>query len=175
MPAQTIDTHMQTVMLMQYPNKQSGAVLVMALVLLTVLTLIGLSTMSSSTSEMKIANNSQQHAMAFQAAQSRIDFASSAQQVSPVNFKINIPDLSNPATWPIQTCNDADGCPNGLDWNVTAVITYKGCATGFGNSLEGKAIALRTFDVAVDAATANGLGRSVQRQGVRAPVRSCGA
>ncbi|MCK5263286.1 MAG: pilus assembly protein PilX, partial [Gammaproteobacteria bacterium] len=43
------------------PGRQAGVVLVMALVMLMVLTLIGVSSMSSSTLEMKVATNMQQH------------------------------------------------------------------------------------------------------------------
>ena len=47
------------------PAAQKGAVLILALVMLTVLTIIGASSMSRSSLELKIASNAQQHNVAF--------------------------------------------------------------------------------------------------------------
>ena len=66
-------------------KNQQGAVLVMALVMLTVLTLIGVSSMSSSTLELKVAGNTQQHDIAFQAAQTVIDIAASEDPMNTNN------------------------------------------------------------------------------------------
>jgi Tfp pilus assembly protein PilX len=155
---------------------QSGAVLVMALVLLTVMTLIGVTTMSSSSMEMRVASNMQQHNIAFQGAQSRIEYATAETSVSPINFKINIPNLNAPNTWPVQTCNLVpDGCPDGVDWDATAETRYKGCTRGYGNSLEAnKGIATRTFEISVTATVTGGVARSIQGQGVRGTVKNCG-
>jgi len=49
-------------------KKQSGAALVVGLIVLLILTILGLSSMNSMTSELKIAANSQDHNSAFQAA-----------------------------------------------------------------------------------------------------------
>lgn len=157
---------------LRFGCKESGAVLVMALVLLTVMTLIGVVTMTGSTMEMRVASNMQQHNVAFQGAQSRIEYASAETSVKPINYKINIPDFNNP---PVQTCNLADGCPDGASWTATAVINYKGCAKGYGNSLEAnKSVSLRTFEISVTAQANGGLARSVQGQGVRGTVKNCG-
>ena len=159
----------------QLKQRQTGAVLVMALVLLTVMTLIGVASMTSSSMQMRVASNMQQHNIAFQGAQSRIAEAISPTSPSPINFKINIPDLNDSSTWPVQTCNVADGCLDGADWGATASTYYKGCTTGFGNSLEaGKSIAVRTFEIDVTATAAGGIARSIQRQGVRGTVKDCG-
>ncbi len=45
---------------------RTGAVLVMALVLLTVMTLIGVASMTGSSMQMRVASNMQQHNIAFQ-------------------------------------------------------------------------------------------------------------
>ena len=73
-----------------YTNRQQGAVLVMALVMLTVLTLIGVSSMSSSTLELKVAGNTQQHDIAFQAAQSIIDIAASEDPLNTNDYQVFI-------------------------------------------------------------------------------------
>ena len=65
------------VQILSVPKRQVGMVLVMALVMLTVLTLIGVTSMSTATLEMKVAGNMQQRNTAFQAAQSRLAFAGS--------------------------------------------------------------------------------------------------
>lgn len=158
-----------------YKQTQTGAVLVMSLVLLTVMTLIGVATMSGSSMEMRVASNMQQFNVAFQGAQSRIEFAASASPGNPVNYKINIPNLEDTTTWPIQNCDPAQNCFDGTKWAATATANYKGCAKGYGNSLEaGKGVSLRTFEIDVVATANGGLATSRQGQGVRAPVKACG-
>ncbi|MGD2160098.1 MAG: pilus assembly PilX N-terminal domain-containing protein, partial [Gammaproteobacteria bacterium] len=81
---------------LQQLDKQQGAVLVMALVMLTVLTLIGVSSMSSSTLELKVAGNTQQHDIAFQAAQSIIDIAASEDPANTNNYQVFKTDSAQP-------------------------------------------------------------------------------
>ena len=157
------------------PGRQAGVVLIMALVMLMVLTLIGVSSMSSSTLEMKVATNMQQHNTAFQAAQSRLAFAGSEDNSNPVNYLIHIPDLQDSSTWPVQTCNSLDGCLDGADWKAAADINYVGCGVGVGNSLEsGKGFSYRTFEIKATGETLTGSSRSVQVSAVLYPVKSCG-
>jgi hypothetical protein len=154
-------------------SRQSGAVLVMALVMLTVLTLIGVSSMSSSTLELKISSNSQQRNVAFQAAQSRIAFASADDASNPINFLIAV-DLGNPP-YPVQSCNLADGCPDGTGWAATADIQYLDCGKGLGSSLEaGKGFSYRFFSIVAEGQTSTGSARSVQASAIRYPVKACG-
>ena len=155
------------------PKNQSGVVLVMALVMLAVLTLIGVSSMSSSTLEMKVSGNMQQHNVAFQAAQSRLAFAGADDEANPVNYLIAI-DVNNPP-WPVQTCNADDGCINGADWVATADVKYVTCGKGFGSSLEaGKGFSFRIFEIIATGETLTGSSRSVQAAGLRYPVKGCG-
>jgi type IV pilus assembly protein PilX len=53
-------------------KRQSGAVLVVSLIMLLVMTLIGVTAMRSTTMEEKMAGNSRDHAVAFQAAESAL-------------------------------------------------------------------------------------------------------
>lgn len=159
-------------------DKQSGVVLVMALVMLTVLTLIGVTSMSSSTLEVKVASNMQQHNTAFQAAQSRLAFAGSPDAANPVDYLIPIPNLLNP---PVQTCDPADGCVNATDadgvelWTATATITYLDCGKGIGSSLEsGRAFSSRMFEIKAQGRTPTGSSKSVQASAIRYPVKGCG-
>ena len=154
------------------PQKQAGVVLVMALVMLTVLTLIGVSTMSRSTLEMKVASNMQQHNVAFQAAQSRLAFAGADDASNPIDYLIPIPDLNNP---PVQTCNLADGCVDGADWVASATVSFTNCGKGLGSSLEsGKGFSYRTFEIEATGQTQTGSSRSIQISAIRYPVKGCG-
>lgn len=156
-------------------NQQKGAVLVLALVLLTILTIIGVASMSSSTLEMKVASNTQQKNLAFQGALSRLEFLSSDNAANPVDFKTAIPDETDSNTWPILTCDSTDGCPNGTDWNATAVINYLGCFKNYGDSLEaGKGVSRRLWNARVTGQNGTGSATSVQAQGLRVTVAGCG-
>ena len=149
------------------PGRQTGMVLIMALLMLMVLTIIGVSSMSSSTLEMKVASNMQQRNIAFQAAQARLAFAASlgvSQGTSTIDYLINIPDLTDPSTWPVQPCNDPD-CPNGDDWTATANVSYSGCGKGF---------SYRTFEIKATGETLTGSSRSVQVSAILYPVKACG-
>lgn len=157
-------------------KREGGAVLVMGLVLLTVLTLIGVSSMSSSTLEMKAAANQQQHNIAFQGAQSRLAFTAKEDPVlKPVNYYIAIDVKADPNTWPVQTCNAADGCVDGADWTATATISYLDCQKASGSSLEaGKGVSARIFEIRATALTNAGSAKSVQAGAIRYPVKGCG-
>lgn len=158
------------------PLRQAGMVLIMALVMLIVLTLIGVSSMSSSTLEMKVATNMRQHLVAFLGAEARLAFASAEDPANPIDYLIAINVQADPATWPVQTCNLSQGCKNGDGWNATANVTYIGCAKGTGNSLQsGKGFSYRTFEIVAIGGSEVAPSRSVQASGVRYPVKDCGA
>jgi Tfp pilus assembly protein PilX len=166
-------THVQ-----QQKHSQNGAVLVMALVLLTVMTLIGVASMNSSSMQMRVASNMQQHNIAFQAAQSRVQYMLSQAEgtANAVDVRVNVPYGS---TLPLQTqtCNLSDGCPDGPSgsWTADAKVFYEGCTKGFGNSQQaGKGIGVRTFEIYVTATAAGGIARSIQGQGVLGTVKDCG-
>ncbi len=166
---------------MRYPMTQQryqhGAVLIMALVLMTVMTLAGVASMSGSTLELRSASNAQQYYSAYEAAQSRIEFVTSNIDSNPVDFLVAIPDIEDASTWPTQTCNAADGCPDGSggSWTATAEVVFTGgCKEIPGFSLEsGRAPVMRTFEITVDAQNSTGTSRSVQVQGVRHPAAGC--
>ena len=171
-------THLYT-RILQQKRSQNGAVLVMALVLLTVLTLIGVASMTGSSMQMRVASNMQQHNIAFQAAQSRVQYILSQPQgaANAVDVRVYVPPNSIPPVL-TQTCNlSSDGCPDdtGGAWSADANIYYEGCTKGFGNSQqEGKGIGVRTFEIYVTATAAGGIARSIQGQGVRGTVKECG-
>ena len=68
-------------------KNQSGVVLVVSLVMLVVITLLGVSNMSVSTTDLRISANSQLKNIAFQASQSTTDMVISLQtQAGADNF-----------------------------------------------------------------------------------------
>lgn len=54
-------------------TKEKGAVLVIALIFLILLTLVGISGMDSGTLELRMASNEEEHILAFQTAQAAVD------------------------------------------------------------------------------------------------------
>ena len=157
------------------PGQQKGAVLILALVMLTVLTLIGLSSMSSSSLELKVANNAQQHHVAFQAAQSRLAFAANTTDpVNPINYLIAV-NFDDPPSWPVQTCNPADGCPDSGTWVATATVLPVDCnplSIGFSME-EGKGLARRYFEITAIGQTTTLSSRSTQVTAVRMFAKNC--
>lgn len=156
-------------------NRQQGAVLVVSLVLMTVITLIGVATMQSTTLEMRAAGNAQMSHTAFEGGQSRIEFAASNSNANPVNYLVAIQTPADPTSWPVQTCDPGDGCVDGSSWKATAQVNFTGgCRQMIGYSLEdGRAPVMRTFEVVVNAQTSNGQSTSNQVQGVRHPAAGC--
>ena len=153
-------------------HQQQGAVLVMALVMLTVLTLIGVSSMNSSTIEMKVSSNTQQHDIAFQAAQGIIGIASSED--SPLNTN-NYQVFETDDTQPGYEQNLAYTGSSGKS-AATAATTWIGCKAQIGSSLEeGKAPVVNFFNVRAVGNTVTGSATSVQMQGVRYPAAACPA
>lgn len=72
------------------PRAQSGAVLVVALVILLIMTLLGVSNMQSSTLQAKMANNNQSRHQAFQAAEAalaKVEFQLSVEGHDPNDFQ----------------------------------------------------------------------------------------
>ncbi len=149
-------------------KRQSGAVLVISLVILTVLTLIGVASMSGSTLELKVASNSQQHDTAFQTAQNIIEIVASTSPQNSINYQV------------FKTDSTAVDYEQNLNYVATdgstasANVTYSGCRINIGSSMEeGKAPASNFFRAYVTGTTSTGSATSVQVQGVRFPAAAC--
>jgi Tfp pilus assembly protein PilX len=150
--------------------RQSGAVLVMSLVLLTVLTLIGVASMSSSSLEMRAAGNAQQRNIAFEAAQSMLDIAASLNDPHNTNnYQTFIADPAVTGYEQTMTYTPADN-----DITASAITTYDSCGKAAGNSLEeGKGVSMNSFSVRVTGQPLTGSSTSIQVQGVRFPAAAC--
>jgi len=152
----------------QLPGKQQGFVLVMALVLLAVMTLIGVSSMNSANMELRATANARQHQIAFNGVQSLLEYILSKDAVK------------------------TDG--NLIDWQTTSVVAqdvthvidntsslqasavYAGCSSGVGSSLEaGKGVSYNFYSVAASGSNTTGTSTSLQNRGVRYPSASCGS
>jgi type IV pilus assembly protein PilX len=149
-------------------KKQSGAVLVMALVMLAVLTLIGVASMDSSSMELKIASNKQEHDVAFQTAQAVIALATSTD---PDDNPIDYHDISG--TTQTLSYPGANSSVTGVTGNAS--VTLVGCSAGIGDSLEeGKGQKFNFYDVRATGFNTTGSSSSVQVQGVRYFAAGCG-
>lgn len=153
---------------MKCASRQQGAVLVVSLVMLTVITLVGVASMSRSTLELKVASNSQQHDIAFQAAQSVIEVAASESPQNTNNYQVFIVDPNKAGFEQVIDYVGADGS------TASSVTTWSGCKTNIGSSLEeGKAPASNFFNVRATGRTATASASSVQMQGLRFPAAAC--
>ena len=160
-------------------KKQSGAVLVMALVMLAVLTLIGVASMDSSSVQLKIAGNTQDHDVAFQAAQAIIAFVVSDDEDNPIDYH-DIVSSEQEMDYPLAGVTDAAiGVSGASGISGRAVVTLVGCSAGIGDSLEeGKGQKFNFYDARVTGynkwSDLLSNSNSVQVQGVRYFAAGCG-
>jgi len=143
-------------------QKQKGVALVVGLVMLLLLTIMGISSMSNTTQELKIACNFQNHNDAFQASMSCVDTA-----IAQSNRGNLIPNQ-------VTTVNCA------IPGSTTAVIStieYLGCQVVQGSSLKSGAAYELIFDIATRGTAQGCSGQAVsnivQAIGVRTALDSC--
>ncbi len=152
----------------QFQNSQQGFVLVMALVLLTVMTLIGVASMSSANMELRATANARQHQIAFNGVQSLLEYVLS---------KGALRTDSNPIDWQT-TSIVAQDVTHVIDntSSLQASVVYAGCSSGIGSSLEaGKGVSYNFYSVAANGSNTTGTSTSLQNRGVRYPSASCGS
>lgn len=148
-------------------NKQHGFVLIMALVLLAVMTLIGVSSMNSANMELRSMSNAQHHQRAFSGGQSVLEYIISAGAIRSDNgLSLNF-QTTDVAAQPVSTM--VAGVAN------TGSLTYAGCTVGVGSSMQkGKGFSYNFFNslgTGVNSAQAKSV--SIQNQGVRFPAAAC--
>lgn len=144
-------------------KRQQGFVLILALVLLAVMTLIGVSSMNSASMELRAAANAQHHQVAFNAVQSVIEFAISDTGTQLIDYQ-----NSNSAAQVItsHTVEDAN--------NLTASAEYVGCSIGIGSSMEeGKGVRYNYLNITGTGSNKSGTATSTQVQGVRHVSAAC--
>jgi len=147
----------------QSKQKQSGFVLILALVLLAVMTLAGVGSMNSSNIELKATANARQHNVAFNAAQSVLEFA--------VSGATNL-DFQNTADQVVDTSAVATALPNVGTLSGTSV--HAGCSVGVGSSLvAGKGLSYNFFEIRGTGSNGTNTATSIQGQGLRYPAAAC--
>jgi len=153
---------MMNIQHLKHTKKQSGFVLVLALVMLAVMTLIGVSSMESANLELRATASSQQHQIAFNAVQSLLEFAISKDGEAQVNYQTQD---STPQVLTHTLANTS---------GLTATVEYAGCSVGLGTSLEeGKGFNYNFFEITGTGSNSTGTARSIQGQGIRYPSASC--
>ncbi len=148
----------------QSGKRQQGFVLILALVMLTVLTLIGVSSMKSASIELKATANAQQNIVAFIGTQSALEFVMSRPAENDINWTTtNVNLVQQPPIPPVQNTN-----------NLATGIAYIGCSKGIGSSLQaGKGLSYSFFTVAGNGSNLMQTSTSLQTMGVRYPAASC--
>lgn len=149
----------------QCGKQQHGFVLILVLVLLAVLTLIGVSSMNSSTMELKATANARQHQVAFNAVQSVIEYALSSGatiDLQTTHTAIQVVDVSSV----VADVEDASA--------LSAEVNHAGCAIGVGSSMEeGKGFSYNFYNVKASGSNLKGTTTAIQHQGVRFPAAAC--
>ncbi len=145
-------------------RKQQGFVLVIVLVMLTVLTLIGVSSMNNSSLELRATANAHQHQIAFNAVQSLLAYAISLKSSSLPVF-----DFQTTST----TAQTVGYTMTGTS-NLSAKAVYAGCSVGVGSSLEqGKGFSYSFYNITGTGSNKTGTATSIQTQGIRYPAAAC--
>ncbi len=143
--------------------KQRGFVLVLALVMLAVLTLIGVSSMNSANMELKATANAKQHQVAFNATQSLLEFTVSKPATLVIDYQTR---TTTPQVYSTYVLPGTKA--------LSASVEYIGCTKGIGGSLEdGKSFGYNFFDIKASGMNANGTARSNQTLGLRYPAAAC--
>jgi type IV pilus assembly protein PilX len=110
-------------------QKQAGAALIVSLVILLALTMIGITSMKSSSTELTMAGNLRESALAFQAAEAGLDTADNILQARNEPDSILQPEDVDPdyltnTTWDAATT--ADVTLTNISTNPKYIIKYLG-------------------------------------------------
>jgi len=143
-------------------KQQQGFVLILALVMLSVLTIIGVSSMSRSNMELRAAANVKQHLDAYNAVQSMLEYTVSKDAEVVIDFQTTDITPQPPVDYP------------DVSVKASATAAYVGCISGLGSSLEeGRGFGYGHFIIQGDGTNTTTTSSSSQRQGVRYPSAAC--
>jgi Tfp pilus assembly protein PilX len=146
-------------------TRQQGFVLILALVLLAVMTLIGVSSMNSANMELKATANERQHKIAFNAVHSVLEYTLSANAVIKAGTAIDY-QTTDPAT---QLVDHPDA-----NNNAQASVVYVGCSAGIGTSLEeGKGVSYNFYHNSASGGNPTKTSTSIQGRGVKNAAAAC--
>lgn len=111
---------------MPITGKQNGVVLVVGLVFLLVLTIIGITSLRTTTLEERMAGNLQQQTVAFQDAESRVAALINTLNAGTVNLSAN------------DSCQTIDTETNPGSNNSQAIASFHTCPEYIGTSMAGR-------------------------------------
>ena len=106
-------------------TRQKGSALIVAMVFLIILTLLGMSTMTTSRTELRMANNTQIANLAFQAAESGIEL-----MLDTTSLKSQLTTDTN-QSYDQSYELDAQGVANSLTATTSTVFKAEGIAAGY--------------------------------------------
>lgn len=154
--------------MMNSVTKQNGAALVVGLIMLLVMTLMGVTSMNTTRTELKIANNLNNHSTAFQTAALLVERILVDPAIIWSNADMVVPQTgSYPAGY-----TSGDGLRAG-----TASLLFVGCRASAGASITGHAgkTTVHELSVAGNAVNSNGdvVGVSRQRGGFATTAAGC--
>ncbi len=150
-------------------HKQGGFVLVLALVLLAVMTLIGVSSMNSANMELKATANARQHQRAFNNVYSLLEYTFSGGALTTAGKLIDYQTTDENLTQFVAS-------PNPNNTNSLATVVYVGCSSGVGSSLQsGKGVSYNFYNIIANDSSATSAVASEQNRGARYPSASCGS
>jgi len=140
-------------------KQQRGFVLILALVMLAVLTLIGVSSMNTANTELKATANAKQHQVAFNATQSLLEFTISKPGTGVIDYQTM---STTPQIYSGYVLSGASA--------LTATVDFIGCAKSTGGSLEaGRGFSYNFYNVRGSGSNTTGTATSNQTLGVRFP------
>ncbi len=127
-------------------NKQKGVVLVIGLLMLLVITIVGVTAMSSTTSNERMAANNQFQTISFQAAESAIHSVARPQELSPALISFPNPRATQNFAYDIDMNNAGATTVN---VQASADIQFCGEMDSIGTQLGSKSINIkeRIYDV----------------------------
>lgn len=154
-------------------RRQSGAVLLVSLLLLLLITLVGFTMMDTSNLQMKMANTKELKAISFQAAESIVDESltePAAIDMLGAALNAHFADSDDPA-WPTKTDYAYTGYDTGqrdVSAGGSSETRFLGTASTIGYSIRKGSSGIETYyyEVEADANTANPNIGSTHIQGV---------
>lgn len=142
-------------------KNQSGVALVVSLVMLVVITLLGVSNMTVSTTDLRISANSQLKNIAFQASQSTTDMVISLQTQAGADNFTNL--TARDYTYP----NDVAAAPEANQARGTARLEFVGCQSPVPGYSIGKLANANIFSItSTGLSESEGVSQSLQVQGI---------
>ena len=156
--AMTKHPNSKKLMLRSYPAHQSGAVLIVSLIMLLLLTLIGATGMQNTALEEKMAGNMRDKNLAFQAAESALKDAETSLAVLPTFYNTGTGGTASTAGYYSSTSTIPTASAILTDSFWTSQPTHTSSVTTLGNGISTPVYIIQEIGVADCAGAAVGSG-----------------